>query len=65
MQGPADPLGWASKPRSPFAMAAIVRKAETDRQFRAILDRLVKEGICTATGQLLFRWTGLAWEPVA
>jgi hypothetical protein len=65
MKGPADPLGWAAKPRSQFALNAVVKKADSDRQFRAILDRLIKEGICTAAGILLFRWTGLSWEPTA
>jgi hypothetical protein len=60
--GPADPLGWATKPRSPISLAVIMKKADSDRQFRAIRDRLIKDGICTESGRLLFRWTGIAWE---
>jgi hypothetical protein len=46
-----------------LALAAVMKKAESDRQFRAIRDRLIKDGICTEAGRLLFRWTGIAWEP--
>lgn len=64
MHGPADPLAWASHPRSQHAMTVVWTKAETDRQFRAIRDKLLRDGICTKTGKLLFKWIGQSWEPV-
>lgn len=65
MNGPADPLGWAKQPRSPQALAAVVRLAQSDPRFRAVLAGLVRQGVASEDQRLLRRWCGTEWQAVA
>ncbi len=57
-----DPLGWAKRPKSAYALHAVIETAKVgDPRFMAILEKLVADGVCTEAGKLLLRWDGMQW----
>ncbi len=57
-----DPLRWARRPRSAIAFHHVKDLADSgDDRFKAILDKLVADGVATAEGQLVKRWDGAQW----
>ncbi len=64
MRGPADPLGWAKRPRSRMAIAWVRDLSKKDKRFRAIWKILVDTGIAMADGTPQQCWTGVQWEAV-
>lgn len=61
MKGPSDPLGWARKPASDLALKRVFEAGRQDRRFVDIKAKLIKDGIATESGKLLFRWQNNAW----
>lgn len=61
MIGPADPLGWAKKPRSREAIANVHELSSKDRRFRKIWQDLVEARVATPEGKPLALWDGLKW----
>ena len=57
----SDPCGWARYPRSALALKCAREVAERDPEFRAIVNKHVEDGVCTAEGRLLKRWDGQRW----
>lgn len=63
--GQHDYLLWAKKPRSTFALRAVIDLAKGgDLRFVEIYSGLVDAGICTGDGRLLKRWKDGQWEDV-
>lgn len=57
-----DPLGWAKRPKSAYALHAAIGLAKAgDQRFVEILAKLVADGVCLGCGKLLFRWDGIRW----
>lgn len=44
---------WATHPRSPAHLAFIFDAANRDHRFKACIEQMVSDGICTAEGRLL------------
>lgn len=64
MIGPADPLGWAKKPRSREAIANVHELSSKDRRFRKIWQDLVEARVVTPEGKPLALWDGMKWVTV-
>lgn len=61
-----DPLLWAKKPRSQTALDYVRRgAAEGNADLKAILEKLIVDGVCTDKGSLLRRWDGIGWVQVS
>lgn len=58
-----EPLEWAKKPRSQWALDFLRRGAELgDSQLAGILSGHKSSGVCDGTGRnLRKRWDGLQW----
>ena len=57
-----DPLGWARKPKSTYALQAVIDTAKSgDERFVTIFEKLVRDGVCTEAGKLLNLWDGQRW----
>jgi len=65
MQGPADPLDWAKRPRSATALQAIRDGARRDRRLRALYQEHVASGVCDDRGNPLQLWDGHTWQTLA
>lgn len=61
MKGPADPLGWARRPASQVALKSVFDTASQDRRFAAIKEKLIDDGVASASGRLLLRWQNNGW----
>ncbi len=60
--GTLDPLEWAKKPRSQWALDFLRRGSEYDHRLLDILTNHMESGVCDDTGQnLLKRWDGQRW----
>ncbi len=61
MFGHGDPLDWARHPRSQVALTQLFNSATRDRQLAPIKEKLIKDGIASSEGSLLFFWNGSKW----
>lgn len=61
MFGNGDPLDWARHPRSQVALTLLFNGASRDRQLAAIQAKLIKDGVASEQGRLLFFWDGSNW----
>lgn len=64
--GYLDPLMWAKKPKSNYALQSVFDCARSgDQRFAEIKDNLISDGVCDESGILLQRWDGLRWVMVS
>ena len=52
-----DPLLWAKRPQSQQAWDAIVKEAKVDSRFKAIVEKHVADGVCSADLNLEYVWS--------
>lgn len=54
-----DPLRWATHPRSPLALHAVIDGAHDGISALATIHQsLISDGICSESGRLLLAWNG-------
>lgn len=52
-----DPLLWAKRPQSQNAWDLIVKEAKVDSRFKAIVEKHVADGVCSADLNLEYVWS--------
>lgn len=55
---------WGTHPTGYRHLNAIFEAAENDRRYRACVDSMISDGICTADGHLLKTYSGGQWQLV-
>ena len=52
-----DPLLWAKRPQSQNAWDLIVTESKVDPRFKAIIEKHIADGVCSAVFQLEYVWS--------